>query len=144
MEESRVYKTAKELLEELDALKTSFRGYDKEAVCSYIQMLIRSMEWEKKKEIAELVRMTDTLQRDKDALRREKDALAQEVRDCRIRIRELEESLGNISDYTLLREYPEPKQPTLGRQCADMGKRVLARCREAGMRRAGRPVTTRK
>lgn len=151
MEESRVYRTAKELLEELDALKISFRGYDKEAVCSYIQMVIRSMEWEKKKELAELIRMTDTLQRDKDTLQREKEALqrekaalAQEVRDCRTRIRELEEGFGNISEHTMLREYLEPKRLTLGRQCADMGKSVLSRWKDEGMRMAGRHVTDRK
>lgn len=37
----------KTLMDQLDSMKTAFRGYDKEATCELLQTLIRSMETEK-------------------------------------------------------------------------------------------------
>ena len=58
----------KTLMDQLDSMKTAFRGYDKEATCELLQTLIRSMETEKKEEHRVLLQKNQRLVKEKEAL----------------------------------------------------------------------------
>ena len=58
----------KTLMDQLDSMKTAFRGYDKEATCELLQTLIRSMETEKKEEHRVLLQKNQRLLNEKEAL----------------------------------------------------------------------------
>ena len=58
----------KTLMDQLDSMKTAFRGYDKEATCELLQTLIRSMETEKKEEHRVLLQKNQRLVNEKEAL----------------------------------------------------------------------------
>ena len=56
----------KTLMDQLDSMKTAFRGYDKEATCELLQTLIRSMETEKKEEHRVLLQKNQRLAKEKE------------------------------------------------------------------------------
>ena len=51
-----------DIVKKLEELKTGFRGYDKEAVHTFIQEILRECEQDKDSSMAELVRQNQTLQ----------------------------------------------------------------------------------
>ena len=58
----------KTLMDQLDSMKTAFRGYDKEATCELLQTLIRSMDTEKREEHRVLLQKNQRLVKEKEAL----------------------------------------------------------------------------
>lgn len=118
MSDLKEQRTLKELLEQLDSLKTSLRGYDKEETCTYIQMIIGAAERERKKETAELVHGMETLQKEKDELagevrelqtrkeelEKEREEYLRQKSDMQEKYEELAEKLGKISENAIARE----------------------------------------
>ena len=69
----------KTLMDQLDSMKTAFRGYDKEATCELLQTLIRSMETEKKEEHRILLQKNQRLLNEKEALTKQMAGLLMKV-----------------------------------------------------------------
>lgn len=108
----------KTLMDQLDTMKTSFRGYDKEATCELLQKVIRAMETEKKEEHSVLLRKNQKLQGEKealatqmaellakvDSLESEKQRMAEQQSAMQARYEELAEKLGRISENAIDRD----------------------------------------
>ena len=108
----------KTLMDQLDTMKTSLRGYDKEATCELLQKVIRAMEAEKKEENGVLLRKNQRLQSEKDALTKqmaelqakvdslesERQRMAEQQGAMQTRYEELAEKLGRISENAIDRD----------------------------------------
>ena len=108
----------KTLMDQLDTMKTSLRGYDKEATCELLQKVIRTMEAEKKEENGVLLRKNQRLQSEKDALTKqmaelqakvdslesERQRMAEQQGAMQTRYEELAEKLGRISENAIDRD----------------------------------------
>lgn len=108
----------KTLMDQLDTMKTSLRGYDKEATCELLQKVIRAMEAEKKEENGVLLRKNQRLQSEKDALTKqmaelqakvdslesERQRMTEQQGAMQTRYEELAEKLGRISENAIDRD----------------------------------------
>ncbi len=108
----------KTLMDQLDTMKTSLRGYDKEATCELLQKVIRTMEAEKKEENGVLLRKNQRLQSEKDALTKqmaelqakvdslesERQRMTEQQGAMQTRYEELAEKLGRISENAIDRD----------------------------------------
>lgn len=108
----------KTLMDQLDTMKTSFRGYDREATCELLQKVIRAMETEKKEEHSVLLLKNQKLQGEKealatqlaellakvDSLESEKQRMAEQQSAMQARYGELAEKLGRISENAIDRD----------------------------------------
>lgn len=92
----------KTLMDQLDSMKTAFRGYDKEATCELLQTLIRSMETEKKEEHRVLLQKNQRLVKEKEALTTQMAELLMKVDS--LEYEELAEKLSRISENAIERE----------------------------------------
>ena len=109
---------AKTLMDQLDTMKTSFRGYDKEATCELLQKVIRAMETEKKEENSALLRKNQKLQSEKealttqvaellirvDSLESEKQRMVEQQSAMQTKYEELAEKLSRISENAIDRD----------------------------------------
>lgn len=108
----------KTLMDQLDMMKTSFRGYDREAVCELLQKVIRTMETEKKEENSILLQKNQKLQSEKEALTKqmaellikvdslesEKQRMEEQQSAMQKKYEELAEKLSRISENAIDRE----------------------------------------
>ncbi len=65
--------TTRELIDQMEEIKTAPFGYSKEEVYSFVQVLVRTMENERKRENAELFQQIQRLQAEKQILRNKRD-----------------------------------------------------------------------
>ena len=95
----------KTLMDQLDSMKTAFRGYDKEATCELLQTLIRSMETEKKEEHRVLLQtqMAELLMK-VDSLESENQRMMEQQNTMQKKYEELAEKLSRISENAIERE----------------------------------------
>ena len=100
-------------MDQLDSMKTAFRGYDKEATCELLQTLIRSMETEKKEEHRVLLQKNQRLVKEKEALTTQMAELLMKVDSLESenqrmmeqqKYEELAEKLSRISENAIERE----------------------------------------
>jgi len=108
----------KTLMDQLDSMKTAFRGYDKEATCELLQTLIRSMETEKKEEHRVLLQKNQRLVKEKealttqmaellmkvDSLESENQRMMEQQNTMQKKYEELAEKLSRISENAIERE----------------------------------------
>ena len=92
----------KTLMDQLDSMKTAFRGYDKEATCELLQTLIRSMETEKKEEHRVLLQKNQRLK--VDSLESENQRMMEQQNTMQKKYEELAEKLSRISENAIERE----------------------------------------
>ena len=106
------------LMDQLDSMKTAFRGYDKEATCELLQTLIRSMETEKKEEHRVLLQKNQRLVKEKealttqmaellmkvDSLESENQRMMEQQNTMQKKYEELAEKLSRISENAIERE----------------------------------------
>ena len=118
MSDAKKNTTLKDLLDQLDGIKTTLRGYDKEETCTYIQLVIHTMEEERKKETADLINKIELLQKEKEELTNtvselqkcktdletEKITCMEEKNLLQKKYEELAEKLGKISENAIARE----------------------------------------
>jgi len=103
----------KTLMDQLDSMKTAFRGYDKEATCELLQTLIRSMETEKREEHRVLLQKNQRLVKEKealttqmkvDSLESENQRMMEQQNTMQKKYEELAEKLSRISENAIERE----------------------------------------
>ena len=108
--EYRQGKNEKTLMDQLDSMKTAFRGYDKEATCELLQTLIRSMETEKKEEHRVLLQKNQRLVK-------EKEALTTQMAELLMKVDSLESENQRMMEQqnTMQKKYEERKMPLNGK-----------------------------
>lgn len=93
-----------DVVKKLEELKTGFRGYDKEAVHTFIQEILRECEQDKNNSMAELVRQNQTLQTE---VKEGKERL-QDIKDQNMELLKnmtsMTEAVGKGTDYTRERD----------------------------------------
>ena len=93
-----------DIVKKLEELKTGFRGYDKEAVHTFIQEILRECEQDKDSSMAELVRQNQTLQTE---VKESKERL-QDIKDQNMELlknmNSMTEAVGKGTDYTRERD----------------------------------------
>lgn len=118
VEETMETVNEKTLMDQLDTMKTSFRGYDREATCELLQKVIRAMETEKKEENSILLQKNQKLQNEKEALTKqmadllikvdslesEKQRMEEQQSVMQNKYEELAEKLSRISENAIDRE----------------------------------------
>ncbi len=93
-----------DIVKKMEELKTGFRGYDKEAVHTFIQEILRECEQDKDSSMAELVRQNQTLQTE---VKESKERL-QDIKDQNMELlknmNSMTEAVGKGTDYTRERD----------------------------------------
>lgn len=93
-----------DFVKDLDELKISFRGYDKEEVMIYIKELLQHCEKEKKKEMEKLLDQNRQLQEDLKEARNQKVAMKEQYDALLQRFEKISDVMSENTKYTAERD----------------------------------------
>ena len=119
--------TTKELIDQIETIKTSPFGYNKEEVYSFVQTLLRAMENEKKKETEQRFQQIQVLQSDKRKLTAQKEQAEASLRETD---RELEEAKAELEKLRKEKDEIQNKFNAFTETLKEISENAIARDQE--------------
>lgn len=94
----------RDYMKALDAVSTSFRGYNKEEMMLYIKKLLQSCDEDKMESLDKLIEQSDSLRKELEESRKREDMLRSQYDALLERFEKLSETVSQTAKYSALRD----------------------------------------